>query len=140
MKKIHFRCCPEEFASIRHEAEKFLTREGFDEMRRALLVLALDEACSNVYRHAYDRRPDCTATLTMLAGPERVVFYLRDHGKNCPASQIRGRDLHDFRPGGLGVYMIREAFDRVDWLPKKEGTLLRLIAERSRPAGPGFLK
>jgi serine/threonine-protein kinase RsbW len=39
---------------------------------------------------------------------------------------IQGRSLGEVRPGGLGVHIIREVFDVVDYTPLETGTRLTL--------------
>jgi len=100
-------------------------------------VLALDEACTNIIHHAYgpirhaeglDRRP---VRLEMRVLRDRVRFRLRDYGKPCDPKKIKSRALEDIRPGGLGVHIIRHAFDHVDYSPQPRGTILTL--EKSLP-------
>jgi anti-sigma regulatory factor (Ser/Thr protein kinase) len=39
---------------------------------------------------------------------------------------MKGRSHEIIRPGGLGLYLIRKAFDEVDYLRKRRGTELVL--------------
>jgi len=70
-------------------------------------------------------------SLTMTRLRHTVRFQLRDYGRSCDPSTIRSRDLADIRPGGLGVHIIQQAFDRVDYSPQPRGT--RLTLEKKRP-------
>src|SRR5882757_3318551 len=42
-----------ELAGMRHDAREFLITAGVPEMDAELMVLALDEACTNIIRYAY---------------------------------------------------------------------------------------
>jgi serine/threonine-protein kinase RsbW len=55
-----------------------------------------------------------------------LVFVLIDQGGPCNPELIRGRSLREVRPGGLGVHIIREVFDVVDYTPMESGTRLTL--------------
>jgi anti-sigma regulatory factor (Ser/Thr protein kinase) len=114
-------------AEVRHEARSFLADCGFEECAAELLILALDEACTNIIRYAYDH--ECRPVrLQMERLSDRVRFVLRDYGKSCDPSKIHGRALEDIRPGGVGVHIIKQAFDRVSYNPRPRGT--RLILEK----------
>ena len=49
--------------------------------------------------------------------------------------RIRGRNLEDVRPGGVGVHIIRQVFDYVKYEPRRRGT--RLILEKRFSENPG---
>jgi anti-sigma regulatory factor (Ser/Thr protein kinase) len=114
-------------AEVRHSARSFLKKCDFDESSIELLVLGLDEACTNIIRHAYghDEKP---VRLEMERLRDRVRFVLRDYGRPCDPKCIRSRALEDVRPGGVGVYIIRQVFDYVKYEPRRRGT--RLILEK----------
>ncbi|HEY5954767.1 MAG TPA: ATP-binding protein [Terrimicrobiaceae bacterium] len=122
-------------AEVRHSARLFLKKCDFDEPSIELLVLGLDEACTNIIRHAYghDEKP---VRLEMERLRDRVRFVLRDYGRPCDPKCIRSRDLEDVRPGGVGVYIIRQVFDYVKYEPRRRGT--RLVLEK-RFAEPSVL-
>lgn len=117
-------------ADVRAQVRTFLSENGFDDCASELMVLALDEACTNVIRHAYGHQ--CKPVrLEMISLSGKVRFVLRDYGKKCDPAKIKSRALEDIRPGGLGVHIIRQAFDRVTYLPQARGT--RLVLEKSLP-------
>jgi anti-sigma regulatory factor (Ser/Thr protein kinase) len=116
-----------QLADIRREARAFLAECGFEECAAELLILALDEACTNIIRYAYAH--EChPIRLQMERLRDRVRFVLRDYGKSCDPSQIQSRALEDIRPGGVGVHIIKQAFDLVSYNPRPRGT--RLILEK----------
>jgi len=129
-KTIRFSSDTCHLADVRREGRAFLAANGFDDCATELMVLALDEACTNVIRHAYahERKP---VRLEMTALRRLVRFVLRDYGRSCDPAKIKSRALEDIRPGGLGVHIIKQAFDSVTYLPQPKGT--RLILEKMRP-------
>lgn len=90
------------------------------------MVLGVDEACTNVIRHAYDLRDDQPIALSVEALNTCVRMRLRDYGEQTPADQMRGRAHNQVKPGGLGLHLIRNAFDKVDYILKPRGTELVL--------------
>ncbi|MEI6034144.1 MAG: ATP-binding protein [Verrucomicrobiae bacterium] len=128
--KIRFASDTCRLAEVREHVRTFLSGNGFDDCAVELLVLALDEACTNVIRHAYGH--ECKPVhMEMTSLRSKVRFVLRDYGRTCDPEKIQGRALEDIRPGGLGVHIIRKAFDSVAYLPQARGT--RLVLEKARP-------
>lgn len=92
--------------------------------------LAVDEACSNVIRHAYrgDTRQRIVVKFILKKGFEVVI---EDSGIKAHPEFIEGRNLNDVRPGGLGIHLIKRAFDVFAFDEKKKrGNRLRLIRLR----------
>lgn len=114
-------------ADMRHEVREFLETTTLDEMQAELIVLALDEACTNIIRYAYDGRRDCPIQICMDSDPEQLRCTIRDYGKCCDPKKIQGRELDDFRPGGLGVRIMKTAFDEVNYQPCDKGTELVMV-------------
>lgn len=102
---------------------------GCEEAEINDVVLALDEACQNVIRHAYGGPSEEEIELTVRSRPGRLVFRLRDFAAPVDPSRIKPRDLDDVRPGGLGTHLIQEVMDEVQYLrpSQGEGNLLRLV-------------
>lgn len=100
---------------------------GFNKEQCQDLVLAVDEACQNVIRHAYvDSEGDMDIDIRRENGS--LVILIRDFAPQVDVRAIQPRDLDDVRPGGLGVHFIREVMDDVEHLPPPDGqgNLLRL--------------
>ncbi len=92
-----------------------------------LISLAADEAFTNIYRHAYGGETDGSIHLTVACDSERIHVEFKDFGKQCDSSAIKGRDLDDLRPGGLGVHIMKSVFDEVEYdISQEVGTVLRM--------------
>jgi len=124
--KLEFTSHTANLALMRNFVRKFLSRHPFSEKQRTLMVLGIDEACTNVIRYAYDLRDDQPIALSVEALSTCVRVRLRDYGEKTPAEHMRGRAHDQVRPGGLGLHLIRNAFDKVDYILKPRGTELVL--------------
>jgi anti-sigma regulatory factor (Ser/Thr protein kinase) len=124
--KLEFTSHTANLALMRNFVRRFLSRHPFSEKQRTLMVLGIDEACTNVIRHAYDLRDDQPIAISVEALSTCVRVRLRDYGEQTPAHKMRGREHHEVRPGGLGLHLIRNAFDKVDYILKPRGTELVL--------------
>ena len=105
---------------------------GFERGDVNQLCLAVDEACTNVIRHAYGGDHKQKIEVHLAMHPDRLEVKLRDYGRQADPAEIKARDLTDIRPGGLGVHFIREIMDDVVYDTNREvGTELRMT--KSRP-------
>lgn len=115
-------------------------RMGFDELTCSQIALAVDEALANVICHGYERRPDGTIWISLwplVFGPPKpsLKIVIEDEAKQVDVNCIKGRDLDDVRPGGLGVHIIHEIMDEVRYEPR-EHCGMRLTLVKTGPAKP----
>ena len=123
-KKVEFSSHTGNLAPMRKFVRKFLDAFPFSERERMLMILGVDEACTNVIRHAYHLQDDQLISLSLEASTRCVRLRLRDYGKQTEAHAMKGRSHDLIRPGGLGLHLIRTAFDKVDYILKARGTEL----------------
>ena len=96
----------------------------------------LAELWANVIRYAYHHEPSQLICLGCELTNAGVIFRIRDFGMQCEPSKLKGRPLDLVQPGGLGIHLIRRAFDQVDYHLKKEGTELVLAKHFSKAPEP----
>ncbi len=100
---------------------------GFVEEERKSVALAVDEACSNIIKHAYHGATDRPILIRFQLLDRGLRVLLRDYGRKADLSKIKSRELDDIRPGGLGVHLIRSVMDVVEYDNSLEdGNLLTL--------------
>lgn len=90
------------------------------------MVLGVDEACTNIIRHAYHLQDDQPISLSLEGKNDCVCVRLRDYGKQTEPQAMKSRPADLIRPGGLGLHLIRNAFDQVDYVLRSRGTELVL--------------
>lgn len=86
---------------------------GFAEEDRNGITLAVDEACSNIIKHAYHGKTDKLIIIRCRLREDGIEVILRDFGKRADIKEIKSRELDDVRPGGLGVHLIKSVMDVV---------------------------
>src|SRR5690606_24425563 len=106
-----FQARPEALADMRHRIGDALVGSGASEDDRGALVLALDEAASNIIRHAYCGPCESEIALRIEREGDQLHFELRDHAPCIDPSTIKPRDLGETRPGGLGINIIDALMD-----------------------------
>lgn len=124
---------PASLAAIRHDVGQTLAAAAVAGPVVPDLVLAVDEACQNVIRHAYGGgEGDLILRLNIAA--DTVEIDLIDFARPVDPAAVCPRDLDDIRPGGLGTHFIREVMDDVRFLapPPGAGNLLRMTKRMGR--------
>ena len=117
---------PKLLASIRSLVRRWVESWEIDEKTTHDVVLAIDEACTNAIRHAYEGRSDGSVELTLFAAQDYLEFQVSDQGLPCPAECATKRPLEipepdQLTPGGLGIQLIHNVFDEVDFCPGEDG-------------------
>ena len=118
---ITFHSAPSNLQEVRDRVRESCVRAGCAEELGRKLVLVIDEAVSNVMRHAYQGEKDREIRLRISQEDERLIFQLRDYADPVDVSCIRPRDLSECRPGGLGINFIDEVMDSWEFRCPSEG-------------------
>lgn len=117
-------CCPSDpiyLKSLRHAVSDALEALNVSAAAQRPLVLAIDEACANVIRHAYAGTPDGRLALSIWLEGATIVFHLQDWAAPVDCSKIKPRDLSETRPGGLGVNLIDQVMDEWGFAAEPRG-------------------
>ena len=104
---------------------------GFSKKEARELILAVDEACSNIIKYAYEGDHTKSIGVTVTVSPGELRIVLKDSGKQADRSTIAPRELDDIRPGGLGTHFMHAVFGTVHYdTSGGEGTTLTLVKKR----------
>jgi len=127
--QLRFPARAEELKRVRDAVRESMEGCGCSAKSTADIVLATDEACQNIIRHAYRGDSDNVIELEVEHRGDSLVFSLTDHAPAIDPSRVKPRDLEDIRPGGLGTYFIRRVMDEIEFLkpPSGRGNLLRMV-------------
>ena len=114
----------------------YLEEAGTEEDARADVVLALDEACANVIRHAFPNGTLGTIRLRAEIGDDAVTVQVEDDGVGFDPDATTGRPDPE-QTSGRGLYMIRKLMTTVQLESPTEtgGTRLRMQKRLDEPAG-----
>lgn len=85
------------------------------------LDLAVNEALSNIMKHAYKGRTDRRIKIGAEAFADRVVFRLHHLGEPFDPSAVPPPSFNGSRENGFGVYMIAHLVDDVRYLRDERG-------------------
>ena len=92
-------------------------KAGFRDLASSDIALAVDEACTNVIKHAYRGGDDKEIIVKVRYDSEKIVISISDSGKGFDSepeneAAIQKR-LKKLQRGGLGIYMMKKAMDEV---------------------------
>ena len=131
---LSFSSDPRELGEVRRFVRSFLEECGEEiAADHDLLVLGVDEACTNVIRHAYQGEVGRPIQLHLEADELELRFRLRDFAGPLEMDKLQSRDLDEVRPGGLGLHLMKRVFDQVEFKCLGDGTELTLSRLRSSP-------
>jgi serine/threonine-protein kinase RsbW len=92
---------------------------GFGDEDISKIALAVDEACTNIIKHAYRSDPTKTIQVNVSAENGTFVVAIRDEGARFNPMQVQPPDMKEylshFRRGGLGVYLMKSLMDKVEY-------------------------
>lgn len=120
---------------VRGAVERLTESLGFSAAECRSITRAVDEALSNITRHSYGNRLDEPIVLYFRTtqrchdgeDEDGLEILLCDRGPAIDLSKLRGRPLEEIRPGGLGLHLIRQAMDTVEFTRKGAMNQLRLV-------------
>ena len=127
----------EALADVRAALGQALDAQRVGAREAARIVLAVDEACANIIRHAYAGCSEGRICVRVERSRGTLRIRLRDAAPAVDPARIKVRDLGDCRPGGLGVNFIDATMDRWRLRPLKHNagnilTMMRKIQPRNR--------
>ncbi len=119
---------------IRSAVYPLVLESGFPKQVARKIVLAVDEACSNIIKYAYEGDTTKLIHLRVTLDQQKLMLELTDTGRKADVSKIAPRKLDEVRPGGLGTHFIEAVFDSVAYDTHGErGTVLTLIKNKTVP-------
>ncbi len=130
---MEFPSDPQLLRVVRCVVEHWGGLAGFGDEQCRSLTLAVDEALSNVMRHAYQGQTDRPVEMLCQREDDRVEFVLTDAGREADLERLRPQPPDELRPGGRGIHFIRQIMDKVEYERSPGQNRLRLV--KYRPAG-----
>lgn len=133
---------PEQLRTVRERVEQLARSAGFEEPVLGKIILAVDEALTNVIRHGYGGPTDQPIDLQVRQLPSGcpragLELEIRDFGRQVDPCVIRSRALEDIRPGGLGVHLIQSIMDSAVWSQAHGGGMRLTLRKYTMEPGPG---
>ncbi|MBD3170666.1 MAG: SpoIIE family protein phosphatase [candidate division Zixibacteria bacterium] len=125
-----FRSSDESLIDVRRVVRRACLDAGLDQKVSMAMQLAIEEACSNIIRHAY-LLGEGTIHLVINIEKKKLVITLIDTGRSFEFNRDETPNLDKYvktgRKGGLGLYLIRKVMDEVDYNQVEGENHLRMV-------------
>ena len=101
------------------EAESLLENWGAKAMDVNDMVLAIDEALTNIFEHGYlkEKEQECPVTIEIFKGKTKIYIILADYAIPFLLDNVKLPDMSTYvkseKIGGLGIFIIKKIMDDV---------------------------
>ncbi len=135
-----------ELLTIKDFVQRVCDAAGCGTKESSSIKLAIDEACSNIIRHAYQGRPAGKIDLEMGISFMDLKIKITDYGKPFDFRGIKDPDLNHYvdigKKGGLGIWLIKKVMNRVNYhaFPERNELTLYRRLSKAPPTDLGLKK
>ena len=109
----------ENLQMIREFVLKIAAKAGFKEETQEQIALAVDEACTNVIKHAHHHDARRLMDIQIQTDINKMKIIITDKGHGFDITKLKDPNVKQFikesRHGGLGIYLIKTLMDEVDY-------------------------
>lgn len=124
----------EHLAEVRDFVAKHATDFGFAQQDVADIRLAVDEAYTNIIKHAYKNNNTKSVDIKLGYNEDKFWIALLDTGdafdpQNYSKPDVRQK-IKDKKRGGVGVYLIRKLMDDVKYNTKGSTNEIRMTKNK----------
>lgn len=142
-KKLHkeakFKSTTNNLGEIRKFITGVLSDIKISNEEKDKIILAVDEACTNIIKHAYKLSPDNDIMIQVHLNNSELQIKIIDYGESFDPLLIPVPDIKEFyrthKVGGLGLHLIRTLMDEVSFniVPgvQNEVTLKKILTQAS---------
>ncbi len=127
---ISVKSSTEELSAIRNFIRESITPAGVADDAVDKIILAVDEASTNIVKHSYHYAKDKEIRVHLALEPDSCTVTILDYGDSFDPNEIPKPDMKQYleekRVGGLGLYLMRTLMDEVQYT-SYEGKYNKLI-------------
>jgi len=109
----------ENLQMIREFVLKIASKAGFNEETQEQIALAVDEACTNVIKHAHHHDARRLMDIQIQTDMNKMRITITDKGSGFDVTKLKDPDLEKYikesKHGGLGIYLIKTLMDEVNY-------------------------
>jgi serine/threonine-protein kinase RsbW len=109
----------ENLSKIRDFVSNKASETGMSNDEVENIMLAVDEACTNIIKHAYKSFPDGEIIIKVEHNSDKLLITIVDYGNSFDPLVVPDPDLpkyyKDGRVGGLGMYLMKSLMDDIKY-------------------------
>lgn len=122
-------------AEVRNFVAEHASNFGFDDKQVSDIRLAVDEACTNIIKHAYNFDQDQSVEIKIGLKGEKLWVSLKDTGDAFDPRKYSKPDLREQmknrKRGGVGVFLIKKLMDEVEYVKMDDANVIRMYKKRT---------
>ena len=118
-RELRVKSSTDNLAAIRDFVKSSAEESGFSNDTVGKIILAVDEACTNVIKHAYKFSSDREITVGINLRDSKFTISIVDQGSKFNPDIIPEPNLTEYhkqrRVGGLGMFLMKKLMDEVSY-------------------------
>lgn len=120
--KIQLSSSTKNLSLVRDFIESKALASGFDESSINQIVMSVDEACTNIIKHAHKYNENEVIEIETLSSGGQFQIVLKYKGNGFNPNDLRNPDMKDyfsnFKVGGLGVPIMKKFMNKIEYVRK----------------------
>jgi len=116
-KHIKIKSTTDNLSMVRDFTKDTAVLSGLDSETINKIILAVDEACTNIIKHAYKYSTDGEIVVKASYDKKKFTITLIDKGEHFNSNIIPNPNLKEYikekRVGGLGMFLMKKLMDEV---------------------------
>lgn len=137
VKELIVKSTTDNLALVRKFTKQAAEECGFNEDTAEKIVLAVDEACTNIIKHAYKYLPDGKINIVIKFEKDRLAISIVDEGIHFNPNNVPEPNIVEYykqkKVGGLGIFLMKKLMDEVKYSTisgnKNEVILVKYLTE-----------
>lgn len=118
-RKLEVKSSTNNLSKVRDFVKEVALYAGFDDEAINKIILAVDEATTNIIKHAYKFSPEGKIFIQAVVKGNKFIITLKDQGRHFEPEKVPEPDLkelHEKRKiGGLGMFLMKKLMDEVSY-------------------------
>lgn len=116
-RELQVKSSTDNLAEIREFIRSSAEKSRFDKPAVEKIILAVDEACTNIIKHAYKYSPDGEINIKIQSTESKFTILITDEGQHFDPNLVPEPNLAEYhkqrKVGGLGMFLMKKLMDEV---------------------------
>ena len=119
LKKIVIQSSTKNLVILRDYLEKELMNDGINQNIANQIILAVDEACTNIIKHTHKFDDTKLITLNFQKFQNKFQINIQYEGNSFDPTKIENPDMNEYfakyKVGGLGIPLIKKFMSKIEY-------------------------
>ena len=119
LKKIVIQSSTKNLVILRDYLEKELMNDGINQNIANQIILAVDEACTNIIKHTHKFDDSKLITLNFQKFQNKFQINIQYEGNSFDPTKIENPDMNEYfakyKVGGLGIPLIKKFMSKIEY-------------------------